>query len=294
MAPRPDRPLAGSTARSGRTAEERLTSVREPNEAKRLQDGGIPQRDQERLSEVSAMIRQNTTDPTGTPDMVSSNNAQANTVQSDPYCTGVTFPADADDNAETLTEQLQKTIVDGLASLGHPRNLRVRSLIRTHAEDSQWPLTGGFRAVEQSTGTTYTGEYEVADGICYIYTMETLLNHELTDRHLEKLHRPEQFPGDMSGDANQSDTVKKVFMRSDSSWTVAPRAKDLEQALRGEGDKANRRFALTTFIAEATFQDLLSAKDEGAFTWRRLVAALHREGITDRAVFKELNTQAEQ
>lgn len=106
------------------------------------------------------------------------------------------------------------------------------------------------------------------------------------------LAAPERFPGDMSGDATTSKSVEQVFNRSDSSWINPPRATDLEAALQGKGTRSKRRFILSTYVTEATFEEIAAAEREHAFTWRRLVTALHRDGITRRVKFTEINRLA--
>lgn len=108
------------------------------------------------------------------------------------------------------------------------------------------------------------------------------------------LANPEAFPEDMSGDATRSETVRMVLRKSNSSWRTPPRPEDLESALRGEGTRERRRFVLTTYIAETTFDELMAAKNEGAFTWRRLATALHRDEITNREVFADINRYGRQ
>lgn len=122
--------------------------------------------------------------------------------------------------------------------------------------------------------------------------IEAILDRELPDRHLSRLAEPDRFSGDMSGDASASNAVEMVFNKSDSSWRTPPRAKDLEAALRGYGTRSRRRFVLSTYIMESTFEELAAAEREHAFTWKRLVTALHRDGITEKANFVRLNELA--
>lgn len=113
-----------------------------------------------------------------------------------------------------------------------------------------------------------------------------------TDQSEYGLARPERFPDGPATNAATSATVEDVLLRSNGSWKTPPTARDLEDALKGRGDVDDHVFVLGVFLADASFTDLIKAHAEGAYTWRRLAAALHRVGLTRHHHFSTLNDWA--
>lgn len=113
-----------------------------------------------------------------------------------------------------------------------------------------------------------------------------------TDQSEYRLARPERFPDGPATNATTSATVEDVLLRSNGSWKTPPKARDFEDALKGRGDVDDHIFVLGVFLADASFTDLIKAHAEGAYTWRRLAAALHRVGLTRHHHFSTLNDWA--
>ena len=107
-----------------------------------------------------------------------------------------------------------------------------------------------------------------------------------------RLASPERFPAGAPGNARQSATVIDVFKRSDASWSHAPQPEDLQNAIEGKGDREERVFIMGTYLNEARFTDIILAHSEGAYSWRELAEALHRDGLLFHRHFATLNEWA--
>ena len=77
-----------------------------------------------------------------------------------------------------------------------------------------------------------------------------------------------------------------------AGWKVQPTAKDFYDAVRAETPTARQKVLLQTWAAEATPLLMMRARAEGAYTWRSLVGALHRAGLTRGPATLFLNTRA--
>ena len=73
-------------------------------------------------------------------------------------------------------------------------------------------------------------------------------------------------------------TVELRLARSCAGWSERPKSWEFYDAVGAEKPDDRQRTILHVFAQEADWYELISAWAEGAYTLRRLVAALHRSG----------------
>ena len=76
----------------------------------------------------------------------------------------------------------------------------------------------------------------------------------------------------------RSQTIRGLLGGACAGWRVRPTSVELYDALRADNPTSRQRSIATVLINEASFEELVNAHTEGAFTWRQLARAARRQG----------------
>lgn len=76
----------------------------------------------------------------------------------------------------------------------------------------------------------------------------------------------------------RSRTVRMVVRRRCGGWRNPPTPAEIYEAMRADTPTERQINVMTVLLNDATFDEVLLAHLEGAFTWRQLARALHRHG----------------
>ena len=91
----------------------------------------------------------------------------------------------------------------------------------------------------------------------------------------------------------ESAAVARRIASSCAGWPHRPTGQEFYDALRAERPTARQRAIVGMWAVEASRLDMLDAHGERVYSWRRLVAALHRCGpFATFATFRWLNRRA--
>ncbi len=77
-----------------------------------------------------------------------------------------------------------------------------------------------------------------------------------------------------------------------AGWRVRPTSVELYDALRADNPTRRQRSIATVLINEASFEELVNAHTEGAFTWRQLARAARRQGAVPPLRIRQINAFA--
>lgn len=90
-----------------------------------------------------------------------------------------------------------------------------------------------------------------------------------------------------------SEAVARRLISSCAGWPRRPTASEFYDAIRAERPTRRQQVLISVWAVEASSLDLFDAWGEHVYTWRQLVAALHRAGPINTYVrFRELNRMA--
>lgn len=90
-----------------------------------------------------------------------------------------------------------------------------------------------------------------------------------------------------------SEAVHRRILSSCAGWPQRPTARELYAALRAETLTGRQTAIIGMWAVEADTLDLFDAWGEHVYTWRQLVAALHRAGpLRTYRRFRQLNRMA--
>lgn len=89
-----------------------------------------------------------------------------------------------------------------------------------------------------------------------------------------------------------SGTIRGLLGGACAGWRVRPTSVELYDALRADDPTNRQRSIATVLINEASFEDLVNAHTEGAFTWRQLARAARRQGTVPPLRIRQINAFA--
>ena len=89
-----------------------------------------------------------------------------------------------------------------------------------------------------------------------------------------------------------SRTIRGLLGGACAGWRVRPTSVEFYNALRAEHPTNRQRSIATVLINEASFEDLVNAHTEGAFTWRQLARAARRQGTVPPLRIRQINAFA--
>ena len=89
-----------------------------------------------------------------------------------------------------------------------------------------------------------------------------------------------------------SQTIRGLLGGACAGWRVRPTSVELYDALRADNPTNRQRSIATVLINEASFEDLVNAHTEGAFTWRQLARAARRQGTVPPLRIRQINAFA--
>ena len=91
----------------------------------------------------------------------------------------------------------------------------------------------------------------------------------------------------------RSRTVTSRLRMSCAGWHTVPSAADFHEAIHQPAGTDRETAILLTWFHEAEMEEQLDARLEGAYSWRQLVRALHRVGLTVGQGAERINRFAE-
>lgn len=91
----------------------------------------------------------------------------------------------------------------------------------------------------------------------------------------------------------QSRTVTSRLRMSCAGWRTVPTAAEFHEAIHRPAGTDRETAILLTWFHEAEMEEQLDARLEGAYSWRELVRALHRAGLTVGRGAERINRFAE-
>ena len=86
-----------------------------------------------------------------------------------------------------------------------------------------------------------------------------------------------------------SRTVTSRLRMSCAGWRRVPTAREFHRAVHKPGGTSRETAVLLTWYHEAHVAEKIAARLEGAYSWRQLVRALHRVGLTHGEAARRLN-----
>ena len=89
-----------------------------------------------------------------------------------------------------------------------------------------------------------------------------------------------------------SRTIRGLLGGACAGWRVRPTSVELYDALRADNPTRRQRSIATVLINEASFEELVNAHTEGAFTWRQLARAARRQGTVPPLRIRQINAFA--
>ena len=98
--------------------------------------------------------------------------------------------------------------------------------------------------------------------------------------------RPDAGP-DATGPHSQ--IIRGLLGGACAGWRVRPTSVELYHALRADNPTRRQRSIATVLINEASFEELVNAHTEGAFTWRQLARAAGRQGAVPPLRIRQIN-----
>ncbi len=90
----------------------------------------------------------------------------------------------------------------------------------------------------------------------------------------------------------RSRTIRGLLGGACAGWRVRPTSVELYDALRADDPTNRQRSIAAVLINEASFEDLVNAHTEGAFTWRQLARAALRQGTVPPLRIRQINAFA--
>ena len=90
----------------------------------------------------------------------------------------------------------------------------------------------------------------------------------------------------------RSQTIRGLLGGACAGWRVRPTSVELYDALRADDPTGRQRSIATVLINEASFEELVNAHTEGAFTWRQLARAARRQGAVPPLRIRLINAFA--
>ena len=86
-----------------------------------------------------------------------------------------------------------------------------------------------------------------------------------------------------------SSAVRSRFMSCTAGWPVPPTSGEFYLAVQAEDPSSRQKTVIRAWLAEATYREIIRAWMEEAFSWRDLVAAVHRVGYCSNGLNRYLN-----
>ena len=97
---------------------------------------------------------------------------------------------------------------------------------------------------------------------------------------------------DTNATGPHSPTIRGLLGGACAGWRVRPTSVELYDCLRADNPTSRQRSLATVLINEASFEDLVNAHTEGAFTWRQLARAAQRQGSVPPLQIRLINAFA--
>ena len=101
-----------------------------------------------------------------------------------------------------------------------------------------------------------------------------------------------RLDADRDATGPHSQTIRGLLGGACAGWRVRPTSVELYDALRADNPTNRQRSIATVLINEASFEDLVNAHTEGAFTWRQLARAARRQGTVPPVRIRQINAFA--
>ena len=86
-----------------------------------------------------------------------------------------------------------------------------------------------------------------------------------------------------------SSAVRSRFISCTAGWPTPPTSSEFFLALQAEDPSSRQKAVVRAWLAEATYQEIILAWLEEAYSWQDLVAAVHRVGYRHNGLNRYLN-----
>lgn len=86
-----------------------------------------------------------------------------------------------------------------------------------------------------------------------------------------------------------SSAVRSRILSCTAGWPTPPTSREFFLALRDASPSSRQKTVIRAWLAEATYQEIMLAWLEEAFSWRELVVAVHRVGYQRNDLNRYLN-----
>ena len=86
-----------------------------------------------------------------------------------------------------------------------------------------------------------------------------------------------------------SSAVRSRFVSCTAGWPTPPTSEEFYLAVQAAAPSSRQKAVIRAWLAEATYQEIMLAWLEEAFSWRELVAAVHRVGYQPYGLNRYLN-----
>ena len=101
-----------------------------------------------------------------------------------------------------------------------------------------------------------------------------------------------RLDADTNATGPHSPTIRGLLGGACAGWPLRPTSVELYDCLRADNPTSRQRSIATVLINEASFEDLVNAHTEGAFTWRQLARAAQRQGSVPPLQIRLINAFA--
>ena len=101
-----------------------------------------------------------------------------------------------------------------------------------------------------------------------------------------------RLDADPNATGPNSQAIRGLLGGACAGWRVGPTSAELYDALRADQPTNRQRSIATVLVNEASFEDLVNAHMEGAFTWRQLARAARRQGTVPPQRIRQINAFA--
>ncbi len=113
--------------------------------------------------------------------------------------------------------------------------------------------------------------------------------HDAAGTPIDRRMLRSRFGVSEEGTGPNSSAIRSRFMSCTAGWPTPPTSKELYLAVRAENPSPRQKTVIRAWLAEATYQEIIRAWMEEAFSWRDLVAAVHRVGHRHNGLNRYLN-----
>ncbi len=145
----------------------------------------------------------------------------------------------------------------------------------------------GHETTARGTDITWGDAWEMTP--CVLLPVEAFADSDDVRRNVG-LRRLWGAPDEETREHSRAVTWR--FFSCTAGWPEPPTAAELYVAIQAVAPTPRQRAVIRTWLEEATYEELMLAWIEEAYTWQELVAAAHRIGFNGYGISRWLNALA--